>query len=86
MTWVSGQDPSEGGKTGGNAQTQIFELPEDAETIKVKLRGVTILGSGGVMTGIVAHSTLSRVWRAAEMEGGKGHDVHTGMTHSIVAR
>ena len=69
MTWVSEQDPSEGGKTGGNAQSQIFELPEDAETIKVKLRGVTILGSGGVMTGIVAHSTLSRVWRAAEMEG-----------------
>ena len=69
MTWVSGQDPSESGKTGGNAQSQIFELPEDAETIKVKLRGVTILGSGGVMTGIVAHSTLPRVWREAEMEG-----------------
>ena len=66
---MSEQDPSEGGKTGGNAQSQIFELPEDAETIKVKLRGVTILGSGGVMTGIVAHSTLPRVWRAAEMEG-----------------
>ena len=42
MTWVSEQDPSEGGKTGGNAQSQIFELPEDAETIKVKLRGATI--------------------------------------------
>jgi hypothetical protein len=25
---VSGQDPSEGGKTGGNAQSQIFELSE----------------------------------------------------------
>ena len=47
---MSGQDPSEGGKTGGNAQSQIFELPEDAERIKVKLRGVTILESGGVMT------------------------------------
>ena len=69
LTWVSGQDPSEGGKTGGNAQTQIFELPEDAETIKVKLRGVTILGSGGVMTGIVARLALPRVWREAEMEG-----------------
>jgi hypothetical protein len=32
LTWVSKQDPSEGGKTGGNAQSQIFELPEDAET------------------------------------------------------
>ncbi len=69
MTWVSEQDPSEGGKTGGNAQSQNFELPEDAETINVKLRGVTILGSGGVMTGIVAHLTLPRVRREAEMEG-----------------
>ena len=69
MTCVSGQDPSYGGKNGGNAQSQIFELPEDTETIKVKLRGVTILGSGGVMTGIVAHYTLPRVWREAEMEG-----------------
>ena len=65
---MSGQDPSGGGKTGGNAQSQIFEFPEDAEN-KVKLRGVTILESGGVMTGIVAHSTLPRVWRAAEVEG-----------------
>jgi hypothetical protein len=71
LTWVvSEQDPSEGGKTGGNAQSQFFELPEDAETIKVKLKGVTILGSGGgVMTGIVAHLALPRVWREAEMEG-----------------
>ena len=69
LTWVSEQDPSEGGKTGGNAQSQIFELPEDAETMKVKLRGVTILGSGGVMTGIVARLALPRVWREAEMEG-----------------
>ena len=69
MTWVSEQDPSEGGKNGGNAQSQIFELPEDAETIKVKLRGVTMLGSGGVMTGIVACLALLRVWREAEMEG-----------------
>ena len=50
-------------------QSQNFELPEDAETIKVKLRGVTILGSGGVMTGIVARLALPRVWREAEMEG-----------------
>ena len=69
LAWVSEQDPSEGGKTGGNAQSQIFELPEDAETMKVKLRGVTILGSGGVMTGIVARLALPRVWREAEMEG-----------------
>jgi hypothetical protein len=27
-------EPSEGGKTGGNAQSQIFELPEDAERIR----------------------------------------------------
>jgi hypothetical protein len=33
LAWVSEQDPSEGGKTGGNAQSQIFELPEDSETI-----------------------------------------------------
>jgi hypothetical protein len=38
LTCVSGQDPSGGGKTGGNAQSQIFELPEDTEN-KVKLRG-----------------------------------------------
>ena len=69
MICVSGQDPSGGENTGGNAQSQIFELPEDAETIKVKLSGVTILGSGGGMTGIVAHSTLPKVWREAEMEG-----------------
>ena len=68
LAWVSEQDPSEGEKTGGNAQSQIFELP-DAETIKVKLRGVTILGSGGVMTGIVARLALPRVWREAEVEG-----------------
>ena len=66
---MSEQDPSESGKTGGNAQSQIFKFPEDAETINVKLRGVTILGSGGVMTGIVAHLTLPRVRREAEMEG-----------------
>ena len=41
----------------------------DTETIKVKLRGVTILGSGGVMTGIVTRLALPRVWREAEMEG-----------------
>ena len=52
---------------GGNKKN--FELPEDAETIKVKLRGETILGSGGVMTGIVARLALPRVWREAEMEG-----------------
>ena len=69
MTWVSEQDPSEGGKNGGNAQSQIFELAEDAETIKVKLRGVTMLESGGVMTGIVACLALLRGWREAEMEG-----------------
>ena len=34
MTCVSGQDPSDGGKTGGKAQSQIFELPEDAERIR----------------------------------------------------
>ena len=34
LTCVSGQDPSEGGKTGGNAQSRIFELPEDAERIR----------------------------------------------------
>jgi hypothetical protein len=37
--------------------------------MKVKLRGVTILGSGGVMTGIVARLALPRVWREAEVEG-----------------
>ena len=31
MTCVSGLDPSDGGKTGGNAQSQIFEHPEVAE-------------------------------------------------------
>ncbi len=59
LTWMSEQDPSEGGK----------KLPEDTETIQVKLRGVTILGSGMVMTGIVARLALPRVWREAEMEG-----------------
>ena len=34
MTCVSGQDPSDGGKTGGNAQSRIFEHPEDAERIR----------------------------------------------------
>ena len=34
MTCVSGQDPSDGGKTGGNAQGRIFEHPEDAERIR----------------------------------------------------
>jgi hypothetical protein len=31
---VYGQDPSGGEKTGGNAQSRIFELPEDAERIR----------------------------------------------------
>jgi hypothetical protein len=30
MTCVPGQDPSDGGKTGGNAQSRNFEHPEDA--------------------------------------------------------
>jgi hypothetical protein len=30
MTSMSGQDPSDGGKTAGNAQSRIFEHPEDA--------------------------------------------------------
>jgi hypothetical protein len=34
MTCVSGQDPSDGGKTGGNPQGRIFEHPEDAERIR----------------------------------------------------
>jgi hypothetical protein len=34
MTCVSGQDPSDGGKTGGNAQSQSFELLDDAERIR----------------------------------------------------
>jgi hypothetical protein len=34
MTCVSGQDPSDGGETGGNAQSQSFELPEDTERIR----------------------------------------------------
>ena len=34
MTCVSGQDPSDGGKTGGNAQSRIFEHPEDDEGIR----------------------------------------------------
>ncbi len=57
------------GRLGVTLRVKFFELPEDAETIKVKLRGVTILGSGGVMTGIVARLALPRVWREAEMEG-----------------
>ena len=36
---------------------------------KVRLRGVTILESGGATTRIVAYSTLPRVWRAAGVEG-----------------
>jgi hypothetical protein len=34
MTCVSGQDPSDGGKTGGKAQSPNFEHPEDAERIR----------------------------------------------------
>jgi len=34
MTCVSGQDPGDGGKTGGNAPSRIFEHPEDAERIR----------------------------------------------------
>ena len=34
MTCVSWQDPIDGGKTGGNAQSRIFEHPEDAERIR----------------------------------------------------
>ena len=34
MTCVSGQDPSDGGKTGGNAQSRIFEHPENDEGIR----------------------------------------------------
>ena len=34
MTCVSGQDPSDGGKTVGNAQSRIFEHPEDTERIR----------------------------------------------------
>ena len=37
MTCVSGLDPSDGGKTGGNAQSQIFEHPEDAERIMMMM-------------------------------------------------
>ena len=33
MTCVCGQDPSDGVKTVGNAQSRIFEHPEDAESI-----------------------------------------------------
>jgi len=35
---------------------------------------------------VVTYSTLPRAWRVAGMEGGKGHDVYTGMTRNIVAR
>ena len=34
MTCVCGQDPSDGVKTVGNAQSRIFEHPEDAERIR----------------------------------------------------
>ena len=34
LTCVSGQDPCDGGKTGGNAQSRIFEHPEDDEGIR----------------------------------------------------
>jgi hypothetical protein len=34
MTCVSGQDPSDGGKTDGNAQSRNFEHPEDTERIR----------------------------------------------------
>ncbi len=34
MFCVFGQDPSDGGKTGGNTQSRIFEHPEDAERIR----------------------------------------------------
>jgi hypothetical protein len=34
MTCVSGQDPSDGGKTGGKAQSRNFEHPEDAGRIR----------------------------------------------------
>jgi hypothetical protein len=51
------------------------------------MRGLTILESGGA-TRRINRRILNpdqdgerQGWR-----GGKGHDVHTGMTHSIVAR
>jgi hypothetical protein len=57
------------GRLGVTLRVKFLNFQKTLRQIKVKLRGVTILGSGGVMTGIVAHLTLPRVWREAEMEG-----------------
>jgi hypothetical protein len=46
MPRVSGQVPRDCGKTGGNTQS-LFLNAEDAERFKVRMRGVTILESGG---------------------------------------
>ncbi len=51
VTCMSGQDPSDGGKTGGNAMLRV-EFLNIQKTLrnKVRLRGVTILESGGATT------------------------------------
>jgi len=53
------------------------------------MRGVTILESGGATALIVEyyhHQPCPGPGERQGWRGGKGHDVHTSMTHSIVAR
>jgi len=43
--------------------------PEGTEKIKVRMRGLMVLKSGGAGALATAHSTLPRVWREAGDEG-----------------
>ena len=59
---------------------------EDAERFKVRMRGVTILESGGATAKSSHTQPCPGPGERQGWRGGKGHDVHAGMTHSIVAR
>jgi len=49
--------------------TMFCKRPEGTEKIKVRMRGLTVLKSGGAVALVSAHSTLPRVWREAGLKG-----------------
>jgi hypothetical protein len=63
------KDQSDGGKMEGSTQGQKnCRRPEGTEKIKVRMRGLMVLKSGGAGALATVNSTLPRVWREAGMK------------------
>ncbi len=67
---AQGQRPKRRWTDGRKNSGPIFcRRPEGTEKIKVRMRGLMVLKSGGAGALDTAHSTLPKVWREAEMRG-----------------